>query len=159
MENLFFDDANITMRLTRFSDYALRVLIYLALHREGLSTIREIADAYSISKNHLMKVVHKLVRLGYIEAVRGQNGGLRLALPQEKINLGELLRHTEEDWILAECFSPDNRCVITPTCELKGALKQALDAFMAVLDQYSLDQLIRDDQKTMKLLKIQISPR
>lgn len=141
------------MRLTQFSDYALRLLIYVGLHRSRPCTIREIADAYGISKNHLMKVASFLTREGYIVALRGQKGGLRLARPPEQVSLGDLLRRTEEDLRLVECFGPENRCVIAPSCSLAGVLDQALAAFFDVLDRCSLADLLRDAEGTRRLLQ------
>lgn len=145
------------MRLTRFSDYALRVLIYLALRPGELATIAEIAAAYGISKNHLMKVVNLLTREGYVQAVRGGGGGIRLHRPPESINIGEVVRRTEEDMDLAECFGPQNQCIITPTCRLKIVLAEALDAFLGVLDRYQLSDMVSDPAATRELLGIEIT--
>jgi Rrf2 family nitric oxide-sensitive transcriptional repressor len=143
------------MRLTRFTDYSLRVLIFLGVKQDGLSTIKEIADHYSISKNHLMKVVYELNRLGYIETVRGKNGGMRLHKDPESINLGALVRRTENDMDLVECFSAGNQCVITPACNLKHIVAEALDAFIAVLDRYTLSDLLQQQQALATLLGIE----
>ncbi|KKB37102.1 RrF2 family transcriptional regulator [Bacillus thermotolerans] len=131
------------MRLTLYTDYSLRVLIYLAAKRQGeLSTIKEIAEAYQISKNHLMKVIHELGKLGIIETIRGRNGGIRLAKPPEEINIGKVVRQTEDDFHLVECFNLDtNKCVIAPECGLRHVLFQALQAYLKVLDQYTLKDL------------------
>ncbi|MGD2083410.1 MAG: Rrf2 family transcriptional regulator [Chromatiales bacterium] len=147
------------MRLTRFSDYAMRVLIYLAMQPGELATISEIATAYGISKNHLMKVVNLLTREGYIEAVRGGHGGIRLHRPPESVNIGEVVRRTEDDLSLAECFGPDNQCVITPTCRLKIILSQALEAFLAVLEEHTLADMVSDKAGTRTLLGISHSRR
>lgn len=141
------------MRLTQFSDYALRVLIYVGLHGSRRCTIGEIAQAYGISKNHLMKVANFLAREGYVTALRGQGGGLCLARPPEEVNLGELLRRSEEDLMLVECFGPHNRCVIAPGCPLAGVLDDALEAFFGVLEQHSLAHLLRDAERTRGLLQ------
>lgn len=130
------------MHITRYTDYSLRVLMYLALKGEELSTIREIADSYAISKNHLMKVVQELNIKGYITAIRGKNGGLRLRLRPEQINLGRLVRDTEQDLALVECFSEGDSCVITPACELKRVFAEGLEAFFKVLDSYTLADLV-----------------
>ncbi|MBA1146832.1 Rrf2 family transcriptional regulator [Ectothiorhodospiraceae bacterium WFHF3C12] len=143
------------MRLTRFTDYSLRVLIFLGIKQDGLSTIKEIADHYDISKNHLMKVVYELNRLGYIETVRGKNGGMRLNQDPDTINLGALVRRTENDLDLVECFSDGNRCVITPACRLKSILGEALNAFIGVLDQYTLTDLLAEQQALAELLRIE----
>ena len=132
------------MRLTVYTDYALRVLMYLAVKEDGLATIDEIAKRYSISRNHLMKVVHQLGVAGYIETVRGRGGGLRLAKPVEAIGLGEVVRYTEPDMAIASCFKPvDAPCAIRQCCVLKRALEKARDAFVDVLEGYTLSDLVR----------------
>jgi Rrf2 family nitric oxide-sensitive transcriptional repressor len=114
------------MRLTTFSDYTLRVLMYLGVRRDELVTIGEIAAAYGISENHLMKVVHFLARQGYVETVRGKGGGLRLAMAPEDIGVGEVVRGTEESLALVECFDAEqSQCNIAPACLLKGVFKKA----------------------------------
>lgn len=130
------------MRLTNFSDYALRVLLFAAARGDELITIEETAKAYGISRAHLMKVANQLTRSGYLKAVRGRSGGLALAKRPSKICLGDVVRATEPDFALVECFSPENRCLITPRCRLKGVLKEALGAFMATLDRYTLADLV-----------------
>ncbi len=131
------------MRLTVYSDYAFRVLIYLALDTGRRVTIRDIADAYGISRNHLMKVVNGLTRANLVIASRGVKGGLSLAKPADEISLGEVIRGTEEDFALVECFRPDNACVISPVCSLKGIFKEASFAFLDVLDQHTVADLVR----------------
>ena len=126
------------MRLTRYTDYAMRTLLYVATRPDRLCSIAEIAGVYGISKNHLMKVVNDLVTAGYLEGVRGRNGGIRLARVPSEINVGEVIRHTEEGFDLADCGS----CIIAPACGLTGALKQALAAFMTVLDSFTLKDLM-----------------
>ncbi|HET6524054.1 Rrf2 family transcriptional regulator [Sphingopyxis sp.] len=127
------------MRLTRYTDYAMRVLLYVgAREEERLSPISEIARAYGISQNHLMKVVNDLVNAGYLESMRGRFGGIRLARPAAEINVGAVVRHTEEGFDLVDCGS----CIIAPACGLTGALAEALAAFMTVLDGYSLADLL-----------------
>ncbi len=130
------------MHITRYTDYSLRVLMYVALKGEALSTIREIAESYDISKNHLMKVVQELNSKGYLYAIRGKNGGLRLRGAPEEINLGELVRSTEQDLTLVECFGSGSQCALTPACRLKGVLAEALEAFFRVLDSYTLADLV-----------------
>lgn len=126
------------MRLTRYTDYAMRVLLYLANQPDDrLSSIATIARGYGISRNHLMKVVNDLVRAGYVESVRGRLGGIRLARDPATIRVGEVVRHTEDDFELVDCEG----CVIAPACGLTGALHQATAAFLAVLDGYSLADL------------------
>jgi Rrf2 family nitric oxide-sensitive transcriptional repressor len=128
------------MRLTRYSDYALRVLMHLAARPDRLASIGEIARTYKISHNHLMKVVHDLRKEGFVAAVRGRSGGIRLARKPEEITVGEVIRHTEGGFDLVDCGS----CVIAPACALTGALHEALCAFMAVLDSYSLADLVAE---------------
>lgn len=141
------------MRLTVFSDYTLRVLIYLGLHRGGLATITEIADAYDISKNHLMKVVNKLAAQGYVETVRGKGGGLRLKQPPSGISLGKLLRASEADTALVECFDKESsQCCIAPACAARGVLRQAQEAFYKVLDGYTLADLLQPQQRLSAIL-------
>src|SRR3569623_1051927 len=126
------------MRLTRYTDYAMRVLLYLGARPERLCSIAEIAGAYRISQNHLMKVVNDLVREGYVASARGRFGGIRLGRVAEEINVGAVIRHTEDGVDLADCGG----CVIAPACGLTGALREALAAFMAVLDGYTLADLL-----------------
>ena len=127
------------MRLTRYTDYAMRVLLYVGAQDDArLSPISEISGAYGISQNHLMKVVNDLVNAGYLESVRGRFGGVRLAKPAAQINVGAVVRHTEEGFDLVDCGS----CIIAPACGLTGALAEALAAFMKVLDGYSLADLL-----------------
>jgi Rrf2 family nitric oxide-sensitive transcriptional repressor len=131
------------MQLTRYSDYCLRVLMYLALEPDRLATIEEIAERYDISKAHLMKVVHHLGLSGYVETVRGRRGGLRLARRPEEIRLGDVLRSTEENLALVECFDPaTTRCAIEPACRLRSVLHDALAAFFSVLDRHTLAELV-----------------
>lgn len=132
------------MRLTQFTDYALRLLIYAATHADRLVTIEETADAYGISRNHLMKVANQLTRQGYLRAVRGRSGGLTLARPAREIGLGDVVRTTEPDFAMVECFGDGDRCRITPACRLKGILGRALKAFLAEMDQHNLAELAID---------------
>lgn len=141
------------MRLTMYTDYSLRTLMYLALQpKDRLSTIQDIADAYNISKNHLMKVTHQLGLLGYIETIRGRGGGIRLHIDPKDINIGQVVRKTEDDFHLVECFSENNLCVVSPQCRLKGMLGQALQAFIQVLDQYTLQDVIENKDMLKPLL-------
>lgn len=126
------------MRLTRYTDYSLRVLMHLAARPGQLASIGEIARAYGISQNHLMKVVHDLRKAGYVAATRGRSGGIVLGRPAQDINVGQVVRHTEEGFDLVDCGS----CVIAPACGLTGVLGQALRAFMSVLDGYTLADLV-----------------
>ena len=140
------------MHLTRYTDYSLRVLIYLAVQQEELATIEEIAKAYGISNAHLTKIVHQLGRAGYVETVRGRGGGLRLAQPPEKIRVGEVVRHTET-MPLVECFDPKtSHCRIEPVCDLRAALRDALEAFLRTLDGYTLADLVVRRRKPLARL-------
>lgn len=130
------------MRLTDFSDYSLRVLLYAAAREGQLITIEETSKVYGISRAHLMKVANQLTRAGFLRAVRGRSGGLTLAKTPAQIRLGDVLRTTEPDFALVECFRSDNRCLITPRCRLRGALKEALAAFAGTLDRYTLADLL-----------------
>lgn len=129
------------MRLTQFTDYALRLLIFAATHEDRLITIEETADAYGISRNHLMKVANHLAREGYVKSVRGRSGGLTLARPAKDIVLGHVIRTTEPDFAMVECFGEEDKCRITPSCRLKGILGRALTAFMDEMDQHTLADL------------------
>lgn len=141
------------MRLTTFTDYTIRVLIYIGLRPGELATISELADAYQISRNHLMKVVHHLGQAGYIETLRGKGGGFLLARTPETINIGTLVRATEQHSSLVECFvEGDCDCRISPACRMKGVLSEALDAFYGVLDRYSLADLIKNEHQLRQLL-------
>ncbi|KKW92564.1 MULTISPECIES: RrF2 family transcriptional regulator [Sphingobium] len=128
------------MQLTRHTDYALRVLIHLAVAPTGRATIPEIADAYGLSRNHLMKVVHHLGQGGFLDTQRGRGGGFVLARPSDAIKLGEVIRHTEPDMNMADCGS----CAIRAACGLSGILREATAAFLAVLDRHSLADAARD---------------
>ncbi|WP_042346903.1 Rrf2 family transcriptional regulator [Bacillus massiliigorillae] len=140
------------MRLTSYTDYSIRVLLYLNIHDNQLSTIQDIAEAYGISKNHLMKIIYNLGKLGYIETIRGRNGGIRLAKSPSEINIGKLVRETEEDFNIVECFSKDhNTCPITSICTLKGVLNQAMFAFLKVLDDYTLEDIAKNKIKLRAL--------
>lgn len=130
------------MRLSAFSDYSLRVLMHLGGNTDRLTTIGEIARLHAISENHLTKVVHQLARAGYIETLRGKGGGMRLARAPREITLGEVLRHTETDFALVECFGQGSRCQIEPACQLKSILEEALAALFRVLDGYTLADIL-----------------
>lgn len=145
------------MRLTTFTDYNLRVLIYLAIRPEKRATIAEIATAFDISESHLMKVVHFLGKHGFLANVRGKGGGLMLARPPEAINVGAVVRLTEADSLLAECFDEDqDTCVIKRVCQLRKVLAEAVDAFNAVLAKYTLADLISQRRNLARILSIPI---
>jgi len=130
------------MRLTMMSDYALRVLLYAAAHPERLVTIDETQEVYKMSRGHLMKIVGVLATAGILRSQRGRAGGFTLGKPPEKIHLGDVLRLTEPDFEMVECFSPTNACAITPFCRLPGIVTEALGAFMSVMDRHTLADLI-----------------
>ena len=131
------------MQLTRFTDYALRALVYLGAHRERLSTISEIAAFYDISEAHLMKIVHRLATAGYIETLRGKGGGMRLSREPHLINLGDVVRDTEDNMNIVECFDPTRQsCPLLPACTLKSVLTEARRNFIATLDRYTLKDVL-----------------
>ncbi|MEM7304676.1 MAG: Rrf2 family transcriptional regulator, partial [Pseudomonadota bacterium] len=131
------------MRLTKYSDYSLRALMYLALSNRRC-TIDEVTQAYDIPKNHLIKVVNQLAILGYVESIRGKGGGIRLAYAPEEINIGEVVKETEKSFDLVECFAEDtNLCVLSPQCKLAVILSTALEQFLSVLEEYTLADIIK----------------
>jgi Rrf2 family nitric oxide-sensitive transcriptional repressor len=131
------------MKLTAYTDYALRTLMYLGANRDRLVTIQDIAGLHNIAKNHLTKVVHQLGVLGVVQTVRGRNGGLRLGKEPADIRIGDLVRNTETDFYMAECFDrARNSCILTPSCTLKGVLNNATKAYLAVLDGVTLQDLL-----------------
>lgn len=143
------------MRLTVYTDYSLRVLMFLALKGDGLATIAEIAKAYGISKNHLMKVTHQLGLAGYVETVRGKGGGMRLARMADVIVLGEVVRRTEPDMALVPCFAlGDTSCAILSSCALRVTLFRARDAFLSALDGTTLADLVRPRAPLQSLLSL-----
>ncbi|CAN0621394.1 HTH-type transcriptional regulator NsrR [Burkholderia multivorans] len=145
------------MRLTDYTDYSLRVMLFLAVRGEGLATIQEISDAYGISKNHLMKVVQRLGELGWVETVRGRNGGLRLFPHSTQLTVGQVVRATENDFALVGCFGagdPHRDCVILPHCGLKGVFASARDAFFAELDRHTLGEIAQPAPQIAALLGI-----
>lgn len=143
------------MRFTRYTDYALRVLMYLGRKGEGLSTIREIAARYNISENHLMKVVHQLGRDGYITTIRGRQGGMRLAAAPDSINIGAVVRSCEDDLSIVECFDDrTNSCPIAGVCGLASMVDEALAAFLAVLDRKTLADVLDHSPGLGRTLKL-----
>ena len=142
------------MRLTTFTDYTVRVLIYLGINQDRLATVAELAENYDISRNHLTKVVHFLGQLGYVETLRGKGGGIKLACSPEEINIGQLVQEAEKKTIIVECFNQESsQCKIMPACRLIGILNEAQHAFFAVLDQYTLHDLIVDPGSLHKLIE------
>ncbi|MGQ9365092.1 Rrf2 family transcriptional regulator [Azospirillum sp. ST 5-10] len=149
------------MRLSSHTDYALRLLMFLAVQRDGLPTISEIAGVYGISKNHLMKIAHQLGLGGYIETVRGRNGGLRLGRPAEQIRIGDVVRYTERDLALVDCMGASDGtplCRLNPACTLRSALQEALQAFLAVLDDYTLAEIVHNRRSLAALLDLPLPP-
>src|SRR5271169_635123 len=142
------------MRLTLYTDYSLRVLLYLAFSEDRIVTITELADFYKISRNHLVKVVHELGLSGYILTSRGKRGGIRVAHPADQIVIGEVVRKTEPDFDLLECLNPAvDHCVITNVCKLKLVLFSARDNFLGELDKYTLADLTQAAAKKSPDLK------
>ena len=141
------------MRLTTFSDYNLRVLMYLALKPGELATIPMVAEAYGISENHLMKVVHHLARTGMVTSIRGKGGGIRLAYPPEQIRLGDVVRASEGEAPIVECMgeSPGSCCIV-PACALSGILESAFAALYETLDRYTLADLMGKQRTMQKIL-------
>jgi Rrf2 family transcriptional regulator, nitric oxide-sensitive transcriptional repressor len=142
------------MQLTKFTDYCLRVLMYLGARGDGLATINEISEAYRVSNNHLMKVVQHLAGTGYVESVRGKGGGIRLARNPKFINLGDVVRNCEQNVSIVECFDLNNtECPLLPACTLRSALNEATNNFFATLDRYSVADLVikRDLLRASKL--------
>ncbi|MBI3903612.1 MAG: Rrf2 family transcriptional regulator [Nitrosomonadales bacterium] len=142
------------MRLTLYTDYSLRVLLYLAYKKDETVTISELADFYKISRNHLVKVVHNLGLKNYIHTTRGKNGGLRLARPASEIIIGHVVRAMEPDFDLLECFNPkEDHCVITRACSLKFVLFEARDIFLEELDKYTLADAVKTAPKSSPAFK------
>ena len=167
------------MRLTNYSDYALRTLMYLAVmpNPHELATIADIAESYQISKSHLTKIIHQLAQLGYIDSVRGKNGGIRLAKSPASINLGEVVRHTEADFAIVPCLldsgevkktaskqaeseavKSDNQkaCFISPTCQLQHIFAEATQAFVQVLSNYTLADITQNQNELSRFLKLSL---
>ena len=139
------------MQLTQYTDYSLRVLIYLAKKPEGLSTASEIAEYHGISRNHLVKVSHNLATKGFILTTRGRNGGMTLSRPPSKIILGGVIRNTEPNFDIAECFNTENNCcVITPSCGLKSIFREAQMGFIKAMDKYTLADAVARDSPMSK---------
>lgn len=145
------------MRLTSHTDYALRVLIYLALNPKRRATIQEISDRYDLSRDHLMKIAQKLGKVGFIETVRGKNGGIRLGRQPETLRLGDIVRTMEENMDLVECHgSSMNDCRIAPVCVLQDILHEALGAFLATLDRYTLADLRHPTNELSRLVQLDV---
>lgn len=142
------------MQLTQFTDYSLRVLIYIALKKGETPTITEIAQRYNISKNHLMKVVHRLSQLKILKTIRGKGGGLQLNVFPEDLNLGELIQMLEPNFYIVECFDQENgQCIISPVCRLKGILFEATKNFMTTLKKYTLKDLLQNQKELNQIFQ------
>jgi Rrf2 family nitric oxide-sensitive transcriptional repressor len=143
------------MQLTAFTDYALRVLIYAAARPESRCLTADVATAFGISRHHVVKVVNELQHLGYLDTTRGREGGFALATPPHRIRIGDVVRRTEGTMTLVECFDHDtNTCPLTRACGLKGVVSEAFDAFLAVLDGYSLADLIAEPRWVTRVMAL-----
>ena len=143
------------MRLTYQTDYALRMLIYLALHEGQPTRVTDVASSYGISRNHLLKVALKLRKFGYVTTLRGRAGGIAIACRPEDINLGEVVRQMEDGFALVDCMRPEGGvCAISPACRLKGVVREALDAFLSIFDGYTLADIVADRAALTALLDL-----
>jgi Rrf2 family transcriptional regulator, iron-responsive regulator len=148
------------MRLTRQTNYAIRIMMYCAANEGRLSRIPEIASAYSVSELFLFKILQPLVENGLVETVRGRNGGVRLAKPAAEISLFDVVRVTEENFAMAECFENDaSDCPLVDSCALNAALREALNAFFGVLERYSIEDLVKERPNMRALLGIDLIER
>jgi Rrf2 family nitric oxide-sensitive transcriptional repressor len=147
------------MELSRFTDYSLRVLIYAAAREGEKITLSELAQAYRISHHHLVKIVHYLGKLGYLQNRRGRSGGILLGRKATEIRVGDVIRKTESHFNLVECFSAgSDTCRISPTCRLKGVFQEATQAFLDVLDHYTIEDLVQSRSSILRLLSLNGSP-
>lgn len=142
------------MRLTLYTDYCLRALMFSGIKGDALSTISEIAEHFGISRNHLVKVVHELGQKGYLETVRGKKGGFRLMRKPSQINIGTVVRDSEEELEIIGCLEGRDYCPIQQACVLRNALREATKAFLGVLDQYTLEDLLMPGKSLVKLLAL-----
>tara|TARA_B110000093_G_C12938493_1_gene396947 strand:- start:535 stop:960 length:426 start_codon:yes stop_codon:yes gene_type:complete len=140
------------MQLTKYTDLSLRVLMHLALQRDAISRIKDIAESYNVSRNHLVKVVHNLSTLGYIHSTQGRNGGIRLAVSPDDIVVGDIVRAVEPSLCLIDCES--QQCPISSACLLKEALDEAMSTFLKTLDGYTVSDLVRNKPQLLKLIRI-----
>ena len=148
------------LRLTLHTDYALRMLMLLALEPDEIHTIASVAQRYGISRNHLMKVAQTLIEAGFVDGIRGRKGGLKLAKPPAEIILGDVVRVTEDGFALVECFDrKKNSCVVTPVCGLRNPLAEALAAFLAVLDKVSLASVVGGPGKASRMRRLLGTPQ
>jgi len=149
------------MRITKYSDYALRILIFLEAQPKGrLTTIAELSEIYAVSSNHIRVIVHKLGKLGYIKNIQGKGGGIMLAHDANDISIGDVIRNTENDFHIVECFNPDTAtvCPIAKACKLKGVLHKAMQAFLDTLDEYTLADLTTNKTSILKQLDFKKLP-
>jgi Rrf2 family nitric oxide-sensitive transcriptional repressor len=147
------------MELSRFTDYSLRVLIYAAARDGEKITLSELAQAYRISHHHLVKIVHYLGKLGFLQNRRGRSGGILLGRKATEIRVGDVIRKTESHFNLVECFSAgSDTCRISPTCRLKGVFQEATQAFLDVLDHYTIEDLVQSRSSILRLLSLNASP-
>lgn len=143
------------MKLTSYTDYSIRVLIYLGINDDRLCTSSEISEFYGISRNHLAKIIHQLSSLNLIESFKGASGGIKLALAPKEINLGKLIRKTEPDFNIVECFNTNgNTCRISPICKLKSIFNESTNAFLKNLDKYSLKDILKNKSDLKKLIQL-----
>ena len=143
------------MRLTLHTDYALRMLVYLALHQDKPSRVTDVAESYGISRNHLLKVALRLGKLGYVTTLRGRTGGIALARCPDAINLGEVVRQMEDGFVLVDCMRAEGgTCAISPACRLKGVVGKALEAFLSIFDDYTLADIAGNQAELAELLVI-----
>ncbi|MDR3494846.1 MAG: Rrf2 family transcriptional regulator [Ancalomicrobiaceae bacterium] len=147
------------MKLTSYSNYSMRVLMVAAARSPGLTKVRDVSDGFRISEAHLVKCVHQLGTWGFLETVRGNRGGFRLARKAEDIRVGEVIRLTEDAFTLVECFDPaTNRCPIVDRCKLRLALRRATDAFLAVLDGLTLADIASNGDELLRILDLRPTP-
>lgn len=131
------------MQLSKFTDYTFRVLIYMATHQEELYTVEQLATKLEVSEHHLKKVIHKLAKTEYLISIKGRSGGLKLGLPPEEINLGEVLKATEDNLCIVECIKSEMNCnFMTKECKLKGIIKESLHQFIEVFSRYTLEDIL-----------------
>ena len=147
------------MQLNAFTDYSLRVLVYAALRPDHQCVTADVAEAFGVSRHHMVKVVHALQRFGYVETVRGRRGGFRLATAPDRIRLGDVVRRTEGTLALVECFESESRCPLTRACGIKRALGDAAAAFFAVLDRWTVADAIGQPQWAARVQKLHVLRR
>ncbi|MCB1143737.1 MAG: Rrf2 family transcriptional regulator [Leptospiraceae bacterium] len=137
------------MQLNKYTDYSFRVMILLGADQEKLFTVNELSGLYDISKNHLVKVVHRLGKLGYIKTIPGKNGGIRLGMKPKDIKVLDVMKAMESNFFIAECFQSADLCRIAPVCNLKNVLYEALKGFEKVIAKYTLQDLIKNKEKDL----------